>query len=87
MIDKKKVGEKVAYGLLAIQELCQCQSLTDKAFVLEIALYGISETLAVDVGFEETEQLLVDVQQHLKNNRAQIENAVMEMMKPAQSRH
>ncbi|EGH8522726.1 hypothetical protein IFE77_003222 [Salmonella enterica] len=87
MIDKKKVGTKVAYGLLAIQELCQCQSLADKAFVLEIALYGISETLAVDVGFEETEQLLADVQRHLKNNRAQIENEVMEMMKPAKSRH
>ncbi|HIF3110335.1 TPA: hypothetical protein ACXZTU_002673 [Salmonella enterica] len=87
MIDKKKVGTKVAYGLLAIQELCQCQSLTDKAFVLEIALYGISETLAVDVGFEETEQLLTSVQRHLKNNRAQIENEVIEMMKPAQSRH
>ncbi|EBA1658008.1 hypothetical protein DRE94_24175 [Salmonella enterica subsp. enterica serovar Oranienburg] len=87
MIDKKKVGTTVAYGLLAIQELCQCQSLTDKAFVLEIALYGISETLAVDVGFEETEQLLADVQRHLKNNRAQIENEVIEMMKPAQSIH
>lgn len=87
MIDKKKVGTKVAYGLLAIQELCQCQSLTDKVFVLEIALYGISETLAVDVGFEETEQRLTNVQRHLKNNRAQIENEVMEMMKPAQSRH
>lgn len=87
MIDKKKVGTKVAYGLLAIQELCQCQSLTDKAFVLEIALYGISETLAVDVGFEETEQLLTNAQRHLKNNRAQIENEVIEMMKPAQSRH
>lgn len=87
MIDKKKVGAKVAYGLLAIQELCQCQSLTDKAFVLQTALYGISEALAGGVGFEETEQLLTDVQQHLKNNRVQIENAVMEMMKPAQSRH
>lgn len=87
MIDKSKTGVVVGCGLLDIQKQCQCETLSEKTHILILSIYGAATALAGIAGFDEAEKILTDVQQHLKDNRAQITNEILEMMKPAKSRH
>lgn len=87
MIDKSKTGVVVGHGLLDIQRQCQCETLSEKAHILILSIYGSATALAGIVGFDGAEKILTDVQQHLKDNQAQITSEILEMLKPAQSRH
>ncbi|ECO1011487.1 hypothetical protein AA464_15400 [Salmonella enterica subsp. enterica serovar Newport] len=87
MIDKSKTGVVVGHGLLDIQKQCQCETLSEKAHILIISIYGSATALAGIAGFNEAEKILNDVQQHLKDNRAQIISEILEMMKPVQEWH
>ncbi|EAS1877698.1 hypothetical protein AIP78_00970 [Salmonella enterica] len=87
MIDKSKTGVVVGYGLLDIQRQCQCETPSEKTHILILSIYGAATALAGIAGFDGAEKILNDVRQHLKDNRAQITSEILEMMKPAQSRH
>lgn len=87
MIDKSKTGVAVGYGILDIQKQCQCETLDETIYILTLLIYGAATTVAGIKGFDVAGKILTDAQQHLKDNRAQIESEVVEMMKPAKSRH